>query len=51
MEYSENVHIQKVNEIMRSLSPDHQYKVSVYAEVLTEIEQEQEAAKKESGQA
>ena len=46
MEYSKNAHIQKVNEIMRSLSPAHQLKVRYYAETLQEIEQEQEAAKK-----
>lgn len=46
MEYSKNAHIQKVCEIMNTLSPAHQYKVSAYAEVLQEIEQEQEAAKK-----
>lgn len=46
MKHSENAHIQKVCEIMRTLSPAHQYKVSIYAEALAEIEQEQEAAKK-----
>lgn len=46
MEYSKNAHIQKVNEIMHSLSPVHQLKVQFYAETLQDIEQEQEAAKK-----
>ena len=51
MEYSKNAHIQKVNEIMRTLSPDHQLKVQYYAETLQEIEQEQEAARKGGEQA
>lgn len=49
MQYSKNAHIQKVNEIMRALSPAHQLKVRYYAETLQEIEQEQEAAKKGRG--
>lgn len=51
MQYSKNAHIQKVNEIMRALSPAHQLKVRYYAETLQEIEQEQEAAKKGGEQA
>lgn len=51
MQYSKNAHIQKVNEIMHSLSPAHQLKVRYYAETLQEIEQEQEAAKKGGEQA
>lgn len=51
MEYSKNAHIQKVNEIMRALSPAHQLKVRYYAETLQEIEQEQEATKKGGEQA
>ena len=51
MEYSKNVHIQKINEIVRILSPAHLLKVRYYAETLQEIEQEQEAARKGGEQA
>lgn len=46
MKCSKNIYIQKVNEIMRTLSPANQRKVSVYANVLKEIEQEQDSVKK-----
>ena len=51
MEYSKNVHIQKINEIVPTLSPIHQLKLQYYAETLQEIEREQEAARKGGAQA